>query len=108
MSTSSPTTGNFSAVWTALPNGSNTAPSAGEISVVPPSCSCTQTFSSGTTTTSANAPSRFTPMPLVRMHSCRRPARQLRHIPQTTCPSPETLSPIRTSRTASPRAMTSP
>ena len=42
---------------------------------------------------SANAPGRLTPTPLVSLHRCRRPARQLRQRPQTTWPSPLTMSP---------------
>ena len=49
------------------------------------------TFDSGSTTYSANAPSRLTPTLDVRMHRWRRPARQLRHVPHTTCPSPLTI-----------------
>ena len=41
---------------------------------------------------SAKAPSRCTPTDTVWMHICRRPARQLRQMPQTTWPSPETRS----------------
>ena len=101
ISTSSPTSGNDSAVCTALPNGSKMAAmsrSAPDMSatVLP---RCTQTFDSGITTYSANAPSRLTPMLLVRMHRCRRPARQFRQVPHTTWPSPDTTSPTRTSRT---------
>ena len=69
---------------------------------------CTHTFDSGSTTYSANAPSRFTPTEDVRMHRCRRPARQLRHVPQTTCPSPDTSAPTRTSCTPAPISTTSP
>ena len=50
-------------------------------------------WSSATTMYSANAPGRLTPMPLVSLHRCRRPARQLRQRPQTTWPSPLTMSP---------------
>ena len=39
------------------------------------------------------APGRLTPTPCVSLHRCRRPARQLRQRPQTTCPSPLTTSP---------------
>ena len=49
--------------------------------------------SSGSTTYSAKAPARFTPTPCVCAHKWRRPARQLRQRPQTTCPSPLTKSP---------------
>ena len=47
----------------------------------------------GRTTYSANAPSRPTPRPIVLAHRWRRPARQWRHRPHTTWPSPETRSP---------------
>src|SRR5699024_4705678 len=108
ISTSSPTTSYFSAVCTALPSGSNTAPRSGLISSSPPSCSCTHTFWCGSVTYSAKAPSRWTPMERVRMHIWRRPARQLRHTPHTTWPSPEMRSPTRTSPTSSPASTTSP
>lgn len=39
-------------------------------------------------------PRRLTPTPLVRAHRWRRPARQLRHRPQTAWPSPLTMSPV--------------
>ena len=42
---------------------------------------------------SANAPGRLTPTPLVSAQRWRRPARQLRQRPQTTWPSPLTMSP---------------
>ncbi len=103
ISTSSPTSGNLSAVCTALPNGSKIAPTSGSTGEV-----CTHTFSPGITTYSANAPSRFTPTPCVRMHIWRRPARQLRHMPQTMCPSPDTRSPTATSCTSAPTSTTSP
>ena len=61
---------------------------------------CTQTLPRGSTTYSANAPSRFTPRLTVRMHRWRRPARQLRQVPQTMWPSPDTKSPTATSRDA--------
>ena len=38
-------------------------------------------------------PGRLTPTPLVWAHRWRRPARQFRQRPQTTCPSPLTISP---------------
>ena len=49
----------------------------------------------GSTTCSANAPSRFTPRPTVFAQRCQRPARQWRQWPQTTWPSPLTMSPAR-------------
>ena len=78
---------------TALPNGSkidgHVAVDAG--SVMP------DVGHRAATRYSANAPGRFTPMPLVSLQRCRRPARQLRQRPQTTCPSPLTMSPGRKS-----------
>ena len=102
-STSSPSIGNASAVCTALPNGS-------KIAATPHStgCRCTQALVDGRATYSANAPSTCTPMPRVLMHRWRRPARQLRHRPQTRCPSPLTMSPTCTSITLEPTSTTSP
>ncbi len=54
----------------------------------------TYAFDAGTDTNSANAPSRFTPMPFVLRQRWRRPARQLRQWPQVTCPSTETRWPF--------------
>src|SRR5690606_40956965 len=53
ISTSSPTRGNLSAVCTALPSGSKTAPSSGLIRSSPPPDSCTHTFWCGRVTYSA-------------------------------------------------------
>ena len=103
MTTSSPAMGNESAVWVALPKGSKTAPRSGSRS-----SGCTHTLPAGMTTKSANAPSRFTPTPLVWMQTWRRPARQLRHMPQTMCPSPEARWPTWTLVTSSPTSTTSP
>jgi len=69
---------------------------------------CTHTLEAGTTTKSANAPSRLTPTELVRMHICRRPERQLRHRPQTMCPSTETRWPTRSSSRPSPAVTPGP
>ena len=79
ISTSSPRVGNASAVWTALPNGSKIAATSSSI----PGQWC-QTLVIGSTTYSANAPSRPTPSPIVLAQRWRRPARQWRHRPQTT------------------------
>ena len=71
----------------------------------------TQTFVAGRTMKSANAPSRLTPMPMVLMHTWRRPARQLRQWPQTMCPSPDTRAPTATAvpaGTSSPTSTISP
>ena len=57
---------------------------------------------------SANAPARFTPTPSVCAHKWRRPARQLRQRPHTTCPSPLTMSPGKKSLTFDPTATISP
>ena len=57
---------------------------------------------------SANAPVRFTPMPFVSAQRCRRPARQFRQRPHTTCPSALTMSPLRKSFTFDPMSTTSP
>ena len=82
-STSSPRTGKASAVWTALPNGSKIAATSSST----PGQWC-QTLVIGSATYSAKAPSRPTPRPIVLAHRWRRPARQWRHSPQTTWPSP--------------------
>ena len=79
ISTSSPSTGNASAVCTALPNGSKMAAISGSM----PGQWC-QMFVMGSAISSANAPGRLTPMPCVWAHRCRRPAMQLRQRPQTT------------------------
>src|ERR1700722_7378215 len=101
--TSSPKTSNWSAVWTALPNGSKIdCTSRGMLG------SCAQTLVIGSDRYSANAPGRLTPTPLVSLHRCLRPARQLRHRPQTTCPSPLTISPTRKSLTFEPTSTISP
>ena len=88
MRTSSPSTGNASAVWTALPNGSKIAATSSSI----PGQWC-QMLVRGRDTYSANAPSRPTPRPTVLAHRCRRPARQWRQRPHVTWPSPLTMSP---------------
>ena len=89
-STSSPRTGNASAVWTALPNGSKIAATSSSI----PGQWC-QMLLIGRATYSAKAPSRPTPRPTVLAHRWRRPARQWRQWPQVTWPSPLTMSPGR-------------
>ena len=66
------------------------------------------TFVTGRTTCSANAPSRWTPSPTVFAQRCQRPARQWRHLPQTTWPSPLTMSPGWRSVTLLPTSSTSP
>ena len=73
--------GNESAVWTALPNGSKIAATSRSMSG-----RWCQTLVIGSAMYSANAPGRLTPTPLVCVHRCRRPARQLRQRPQTTWP----------------------
>ena len=103
ISTSSPTTGNDSAVCTALPNGSKIAATSRSTGSL-----CTQALLAGSATYSANAPGTWTPRPRVLMHRCRRPARQLRQRPQTRWPSPLTRSPTATSRTPAPISTTSP
>ena len=70
--------------------------------------SWTQTLVIGSDRYSANAPGPLTPMPLVSLHRCRRPARQLRQRPQTTCPSPLTISPTWKSLTFEPTSTISP
>ena len=70
--------------------------------------SWTQTLVIGSDRYSANAPGRFTPIPLVSLQRCRRPARQLRQRPQTTCPSPLTISPTWKSLTFEPTSTISP
>ncbi len=90
-------------MWTALPNGSKIDATSRLIVG-----SCNQTLVIGRAMYSANAPGRLTPIPLVSLHRCRRPARQLRQRPQTTCPSPLTMSPGRKSATFEPTATISP
>ena len=102
-STSSPSTGNESAVCTAFPNGSKIAATSSSI----PGQWC-QMFVIGSATYSANAPCRLTPSPIECAHRWRRPAMQLRQRPQTTCPSPLTRSPTSKSLTFDPNATTSP
>ena len=96
-STSSPSSGNESAVCTAFPKGSKIAATSNGIV-----SRCRQIFVIGSAMYSANAPGRFTPTPIVCAHRCRRPARQFRHRPQTTCPSPLTRSPGKKSTTFEP------
>src|SRR5664280_549415 len=103
MSTSSPSTGNASAVWTAFPNGSKIAATSSSI----PRQWC-QTFVIGRTTSSAKAPSRPTPRPIVWAQRWRRPARQCRQRPHTTWPSPLTRSPGAKPVTLEPTSTTSP
>src|SRR6056297_2438689 len=102
-STSSPTRSKLSAVCTALPNGSKIAAISSGMS-----SGMGTTFISGMHTYSAKEPGRFTPTPLVLRHRCPRPARQLRHAPQTICPSPETRCPIRYFTAAGPVSTISP
>ncbi len=102
-STSSPTRSNERAVCTALPNGSKIAAiSSGTSSGIG------TTLYSGRQTNSPNEPGRLTPTPSVLRHRCPRPARQLRHLPQTICPSPETRSPTWYLVTAEPTSAISP
>ena len=103
ISTSSPRTLNFRAVWTAFPRGSKQLrTSRGMFGLH------FQIFPLGTLMYSAKAPGLLTPMPLVSLQRWRRPARQFLHLPQTICPSAETRSPISTSCTSLPIAATSP
>src|SRR6056297_1581234 len=102
-STSSPTRSKLSAVCTALPNGSKIAAISSGIS-----SGIGTTFISGIQTYSAKKPGRFTPTPFVLRHKCPRPARQLRHAPQTICPSPDTRCPIRYFGAAAPQSTISP
>ncbi|OPZ63242.1 MAG: hypothetical protein BWY83_03442 [bacterium ADurb.Bin478] len=88
MSTSSPTISKESAECVALPKGSKKAAISDGIE----GCTC-QALVAGSARYSAKQPSRFTPMPMVLVHKCLRPARQLRQTPQTICPSPDTRSP---------------
>jgi hypothetical protein len=67
-----------------------------------------QTFVMGMQSSSANAPSRLTPTPLVFGQRFRRPARQLRQRPHTRWPSPLTMSPGLKSVTFSPTLSTTP
>ena len=102
-STSSPSTGNASAVCTALPNGSKMHAISGSIA-----CLCTHTFVIGSAMYSANAPGRFTPTPLVLAQRWRRPAKQFRQRPHTTWPSPLTSWPGKKSTTFDPTSTISP
>src|SRR6056297_1483661 len=102
-SSSSPTRSKLSAVCTALPNGSKIAAISSGISA-----GIGTTFISGIQTYSAKEPGRFTPTPRVLRHRCPRPARQLRHAPQTICPSPDTRCPIRYFTAAGPVSTISP
>ncbi len=103
MSTSSPSTSNVKAVWTALPKGSKIACTSRGM------CgSWTHTLVIGSARYSANAPGRLTPMPCVSLHRWRRPARQLRQRPHTTWPSPLTMSPMWKSFTFEPVSTISP
>ena len=78
MSTSSPTRSHCSAVCVALPSGSKQARTSSGI----PGSTWTALLA-GRHKNSAKAPSRLTPTPFVFLQRCRRPARQLRHWPQT-------------------------
>ncbi len=102
-STSSPSTGNASAVWTALPKGSKIAATSSSMPL-----GWTQTFVIGRERYSAKAPARLTPTPFVSAQSCRRPARQLRQRPHTTWPSPLTIWPGWKSATFEPTSTISP
>ena len=53
-------------------------------------------------------PGRLTPTPCVSAQRCRLPARQFRHLPHTTCPSPLTMSPGKKSLTFDPTSTISP
>src|SRR3954451_2960554 len=103
ISTSSPSTGNVRVECTALPNGSKIAATSRSIAG-----SWCQTLVIGSAISSANAPGRSTPTLEVFAQRCRRPARQFRHRPQTTCPSPLTSSPGWKSLTLEPTDTTSP
>ena len=101
--TSSPSTGNASAVCTALPNGSKIDATSRSMSG-----SWCQTLVIGSAMYSANAPVRLTPIPSVCAHRWRRPAMQLRQRPQTRWPSPLTRSPGAKPVTLEPTSTTSP
>ena len=103
INTSSPSTGNASAVWTALPKGSKIAATSRSMPGA-----CFQTFVMGRAMSSANAPVRSTPTPWVCAQRCRRPAMQLRQRPHTRWPSPLTMSPGAKSFTFEPISTTSP
>ena len=102
-STSSPSTSKRSAVWTALPKGSKMAATSSSM----PGQWC-QTLVMGRATYSAKAPSRPTPRPMLWAQRWRRPARQWRQRPQTTWPSPLTMSPAWKSLTLLPTSTISP
>lgn len=91
------------AVWVALPKGSKMEYSSSGILEEQEI-----TLEAGMTRYSANAPLRLTPTPEVFLHRCPRPERQLRHIPQTMCPSPETSSPMWCPWTEEPISTISP
>ena len=65
-------------------------------------------WSSAARCTRRTRPARLTPTPAVSAHRCRRPARQLRQRPQTTWPSPLTISPAWKSLTFEPTSTISP
>ena len=65
-------------------------------------------WSSAGRCTRRRRPARLTPTPWVSLHRCRRPARQLRQRPQTTWPSPLTISPGWKSVTLEPTSTISP
>ena len=73
MRTSSPSSGNESAVWVAFPNGSMIATKSSGMRE-----STFTTFDAGRLRYSAKAPLRFTPTPMEFSQMCSRPRRQLR------------------------------
>ncbi len=88
---------------TALPNGSKIAAISSGMS-----SGIGTTFASGIQTNSPKEPGRLTPTPSVFRQRWPLPARQLRHLPQTICPSPETRSPTWYFVTAEPISAISP
>ena len=98
MSTSSPSTGNESAVCTALPKGSKMAATSWLIfGIVPPDIGHGQRDQLGKGAGAIDADAR-----VCDAQRWRRPARQLRQRPQTTWPSPLTMSPGKKSLTFEP------
>ena len=102
-STSSPTSGNISAVWVALPKASKKdTTSSGRLS------SMEMTLRAGMQTYSAKAPSRSTPTPTWSLHHWMLPLWQLRQWPQVMWPSPLTRWPTRNPVTPAPSSAISP
>src|SRR6266508_1245958 len=93
----------MNAVWTALPNGSWIDAMSGGMRL-----STSHALRSGSTTYSANPPSKSTPRIRMRSHVCIRPRRHCGQNPQNTWPSAETNAPGWMWWTSGPEATTCP